>query len=160
MKVVRSQEIPWSDALKQDSYSNRRKELGGGERLSCGLWELAPGMKSFPLHSHQITEEALFVISGRAKVRTQEGETAIGPGDFVAFPAGGLAHQLLNDGTEPLVYVGMSAGQGVDVIEYPDSDKVAAAVGKWPTGKRYMFRKKDQVEYLADEKDASAPGKT
>lgn len=153
MKVVRTNEMPWTDALQRGAYSNRRKELGG-ERLACGLWELAPGKKSFPLHAHLVTEEALFVLSGRAKVRTPEGETPIGPGDFVSFPAGGPAHQLINDGSEPLVYVAFSATQGVDVVEYPESGKVAAAVGRPPYPKKWLMRTADQPGYFDGDKDA------
>jgi uncharacterized cupin superfamily protein len=103
------------------------------------------------VHAHLVTEEALFVVSGRGKVRTPEGETAIGPGDWVSFPAGGLAHQLENDGAEPLVYLGLSAVFGVDVVEYPESDKLAAAVGVYPDLRRWIFRKGSQVEYLDGE---------
>jgi uncharacterized cupin superfamily protein len=113
--------------------------------------ELAPGKKSFPLHRHHVTEEALFVLSGSAKVRTTEGEYAITAGDFVSFPAGGPAHQLINDGAEPCVFLGMSASLGVDVVEYPDSKKIATAVGAFPTGKRYLFEEKDQVDYFKGE---------
>ena len=153
MKVVRSNEVEWVDALNRGGFGNRRKQLGG-EKLMCGLWELPPGKKSFPLHTHQVTEEAMYVLSGRAKVRTPEGETPVGPGDFVSFPAGGPAHQLINDGAEPMVYLAMSATQGVDVVEYPDSGKVACAVGNWPNARRFMFRKADQVDYFDGEKDA------
>src|SRR5687767_12549672 len=126
MKIVRSSEAEWKQAMDRGKFGGRRKALGG-EKLSCGLWELPPGKRSFPLHFHHGTEEALFVISGHAKVRTPEGETPIGPGDFVSFPVGGPAHQLVNDGEEPMVYLGMSAGVGLDIVEYPDSDKVAAS---------------------------------
>ncbi|HTN51787.1 MAG TPA: cupin domain-containing protein [Anaeromyxobacter sp.] len=150
MKVVHTQELPWTDSLNRGPFGQRRKGLGG-EKLTCGLWELAPGKRSFPLHAHLVTEEALFVISGRGKVRTPEGLTDIGPGDYVSFPAGGPAHQLLNDGPEPLVYVGMAATIGVDVVEYPDSNKIAGTVGRPPAGKRFMFRAADQVDYLDGE---------
>ncbi len=153
MKVVRTSEMPWADSLNRGEFRQRRKALGG-EKLTCGLWELPPGKRSFPLHVHHVSEEALFVISGHAKVRTPEGLTEIGPGDYVSFPAGGPAHQLVNDGTEPLVYVGMAATVGVDVVEYPDSNKVAAAVGAPPTGKRFIFKKDTQVEYFAGEPSA------
>lgn len=153
MKVVRTKDMPWAEALTKGAFHNRRKALGG-ERLGCGLWELPPGKKSFPLHSHLVTEEALFVLSGQAKVRTPEGETPIGPGDFVSFPPGGPAHQLVNDGAEPLVYLGISATLGVDVVEYPESGKVASVVGKLPDAKRFMFKKSTQVEYFEGEKDA------
>jgi hypothetical protein len=41
----------------------------------------------------------------------------------------------------------MSATLGHDIVEYPDSGKVAAAVGSSPGGKRFIFRQKDQAEY-------------
>lgn len=150
MKIVRTAEAPWADGLVRGPFAQRRKGLGG-EKLSCGLWELPPGKRSFPLHAHLVTEEALFVLSGRAKVRTPEGLSEIGPGDFVSFPPGGPAHQLVNDGAEPLVYLAMSATIGVDVVEYPDSNKVAASVGAWPNARRFVFRKDAQVDYLDGE---------
>lgn len=153
MKIVRTSEVDWVDAMAKGAFVQRRKELGG-QKLTCGLWELPPGKKSFPLHSHRITEEAMFVISGSGKVRTPEGATAIGAGDYVSFPPGGPAHQLINDGTEPMIYVGMSATQGVDVVEYPESDKVATSVGTRPNLVRYVFKKSNQAEYFEGEKDA------
>jgi uncharacterized cupin superfamily protein len=153
MKVVRTGEMPWADALVRGEFAQRRKGLGG-EKLSCGLWELAPGKRSFPMHAHHVTEEALFVVSGRGKVRTPEGTTDLGPGDFVSFPAGGPAHQLVNDGAEPLVYVAMAAVSGADVVEYPESGKVSCAVGNWPNMKHFMFRKDSQVDYFDGEPGA------
>jgi uncharacterized cupin superfamily protein len=153
MKIVRTAQLECVDGMMKGGFGQRRKPLGG-EKLGCGLWELPPGKKSFPLHSHHITEEAMFVISGSAKVRTPEGLTPISAGDYVSFPPGGPAHQLINDGTEPMVYVAMSSSRGVDVVEYPDSDKLAAAIGAPPNGKRYMFKKGSQVEYFDGEKDA------
>ena len=153
MKIVRTKDVEWAESLNQGAFFQRRKALGG-EKLSAGMWELPPGKKSFPLHAHYVTEEALFVISGTAKVRTLEGLTPIGPGDFVSFPAGGPAHQLINDGAEPMVYLALGVSQGVDVVEYPDSGKIAAAIGARPAGKRFIFKKDTQVEYFDGEKDA------
>ncbi|GAC1604555.1 MAG: hypothetical protein NVS4B10_17580 [Myxococcales bacterium] len=70
------------------------------------------------------------------------------------FRAGGPAHQLFNDGTEPLVYVGMSAIFGVDVVEYPDSGKVGSAVGARPNQKRFLFKADAQVDYFSGEPEA------
>src|SRR5579872_2947674 len=151
MKIVRSTELKWEGNIDHGKYQQQRKELGGGPRMSCGLWQLPPGKKSFPLHLHHGTEEALFAVSGRAKVRTPEGETPIGAGDFVSFPPGDVAHQLINDGAEPFVYVAMSASIGLDVVEYPETGKVACATGPRPAGKRFIFKTKDQTDYWADE---------
>ena len=150
MKIVRTNEVEWKSQMDRGSFVQRRKALGG-EKLQCGLWELPPGKKSFPLHVHHVTEEAMYVVSGRAKVRTPDGDSDVGPGDYVSFPPAGKAHQLVNDGTEPLVYVAMSAVVGVDVVEYPDSGKIACAVGSFPTGKRHMFRLKDEADYFEGE---------
>lgn len=154
MKVVRSSEVSWVDALQKGAYSNRRKPLVT-DKLSASVWELPAGKKSFPLHSHAVTEEALFVISGKAKVRTPEGLTPIGAGDYVSFPPGGPAHQLINDGPEPLTYLALSVNAvGADIVEYPESDKVAFSVGRPPSGKRAVFKHADHADYFDGDKDA------
>ena len=150
MKLFRTTDLEWQNAMDRGRFAGRRKALGG-ERLKSGLWELPPGKRSFPLHTHAVTEEAMFVVSGRCKVRTPEGETEIGPGDYVSFPPGGPAHQLINDGTETCVYLAMSAVQGFDIVEFPDSGKVACSVGSWPPSKRFVFRQKDQADYFEGE---------
>ncbi len=150
MKIVRSNEEEWKPAMDHGRFQGRRKALGGA-KLSTGMWELPPGKKSFPMHMHHVTEEAMYVVSGSAKIRTPEGETAIGPGDYVSFPAGGPAHQLINDGSEPMIYLGMSVSQGFDIVEYPDSGKVACAIGSFPNSKRFMFRSKDTADYFEGE---------
>jgi uncharacterized cupin superfamily protein len=150
MQIFRTREMPWTEAMNREPFVQRRKGLSAG-KLACGLWELPPGKRSFPLHVHHVTEEALFVISGAGKVRTPDGLTPIGPGDYVSFPPGGPAHQLVNDGAEPLVYLGLAAPIGVDVVEYPDSSKVVSAVGAGPDRKRFIFKKDSQVDYFEGE---------
>lgn len=153
MKIVKTNELAWGEGMDKGNFVQRRKPLGG-QNISSGLWELAPGKKSFPFHMHHVTEEAMFVISGTGKVRTPEGETAIGAGDYVSFPPGDGAHQLINDGAEPLVYLGISAPKGFDVVEYPDSGKILSAIGAMPGGKRFIFKQDSAVAYFDGEKDA------
>jgi len=153
MKIVRTREMEWGEAMNKGAFSQRRKQLGG-QAIASGLYELPPGKKSFPFHMHHVTEEAMFVISGSAKVRTAEGLTPIGPGDYLSFlPASG-AHQLVNDGNESLVYLAVSAPKGVDIVEYPDANKVNSSTGVWPDVKRFIFNKNDAREYFDGEKDA------
>jgi uncharacterized cupin superfamily protein len=155
MKITRSKEVAWADAMQKGTFGQRRKELGSTGRLSCGLWELPPGKKSFPFHMHYVTEEALFVVSGTGKVRTNDGLTAIGPGDWVGFPPAGTPHQLINDGTEPLVYVAMGVNPaGVDIVEYPDSNKVAGSIQLGENRKRFIFKRENEAGYWDGEKDA------
>jgi uncharacterized cupin superfamily protein len=150
MNVVKSSEVPWVQAMDKGPFGIKKRTLGSG-KLGVSQWELAPGKKSFPFHKHHVTEEGLYVLSGKAKVRTSDGETPIGPGDYVAFPAGGTPHQIINDGTEPCVFLGLSASMGFDLVEYPDSGKVAAAVGVPGSGKRFIFEEKSQVDYFKGE---------
>jgi uncharacterized cupin superfamily protein len=153
MKVVRTSEMPWNDSLNQGAYRQQRKPLVG-VGVAAGVWRLPAGTKSFPLHAHHITEEALYVLSGSAKVRTPEGITPIGPGDWVSFEPGGPAHQLISDDLEDCVYLAISVPKGVDVVEYSDSGKLACSVGTFPNGQRFMFRKDAQVGYFEGEPDA------
>jgi uncharacterized cupin superfamily protein len=153
MKVVHSATQPWEPSLRQGQFEQERKPLTQG-LFGAGLWRLPPGKRSFPMHRHLVTEEALYVVSGNAKVRTPEGETAIGPGDWVSFPAGDVAHQLVNDGAEPLVYLAFSVSKGVDVVEYPESNKVASSVGTFPNAKRFIFDGATQVGYFDGEPHA------
>jgi uncharacterized cupin superfamily protein len=153
MKIVNTTTEPWEPGISRGNYLQRRKALGG-TNIACGLWELAPGKKSFPMHKHHITEEALFVISGTGVVRTPTELHPISAGDFVSFPAGGEAHQLLNEGSVPLIYIAMSAPKGVDVVEYPDSKKIMASVGVYPNSQRHIFKDGTQVDYNFDDPDA------
>jgi uncharacterized cupin superfamily protein len=155
VKIAKSKDVAWADSLQKGSFGQRRKELGSTGKLSCGLYELAVGKKSFPFHMHYQTEEALYVISGTGKVRSSDGLHAIGPGDWVGFPPGTAAHQLINDGTEPLVYIGMSANPGgIDIVEYPDSGKVASSIVLPEGRKRFIFKRDTEVAYFDGEKDA------
>ncbi len=156
MKITRTKDVAWGDALQKGSFWQRRKELGSTGRLSCGLWELPPGKKSFPFHLHHLTEEALYVVSGSCKVRSSEGLTEVSAGDWVGFPPG-KAHQLINDGTEPCVYLAMGVNPaGVDVVEYPDSGKIAGSIQLPETKKRFIFKKDTEVGYFDGEKDADS----
>ena len=154
MRVTRGGEVEFKTSMERGKFAGRRKGLSpDGAKISCGLWELPPGKRSFPFHKHYVTEEAMYVLSGTAKVRTPDGETAIGPGDWVTFPPGGPAHQLINDGSQVLVYLGLSNNPvGVDVVEYPDSGKVASSMT--PAGgerKRFIFKANSQVDYFDGE---------
>ena len=119
------------------------------------MYELPPGKTSFPLHVHYVTEEAMFVLSGAATIRTNEGRSTVGAGDWVTFPVGGVAHHLINEGAEPCVYLAFSVyqPQDVDVVDYPDSEKLGAGIGIDPDRKRFRHLKKDAVDYFLGEED-------
>ena len=67
----------------------------------------AGGVSSDHAHPH---EQANYVLSGRATVRIDGEEHAVGPGDFVYF-AGDARHSFANTGEEELVMLTMRGPQ-------------------------------------------------
>jgi len=129
----------------------------GGQMIGANLTEVAPGAVSFPFHYHCATEEALFVLRGKGIARIGDARVPVREGDWVSFPAGAQhAHQMVNDGTEPLVYLCVSASvQKVDVVGYPDSKKVAATAGPFEKPlHRWISRQGESLDYWDGEPDA------
>lgn len=97
--------------------------------LGCALHVVAPGKRAFPFHAHHVADELFVVLSGEGEYRYGDQRLAIRAGDVLGAPAGKTAHQIINTGGEDLRYLGISNNAGVDVVEYPDSQKFAAAAG-------------------------------
>ena len=129
----------------------------GGNMIGANLTEVAPGSVSFPFHYHCATEEALYVISGTGIARIGDEKVPVRAGDWVAFPVGPEhAHQMINDGEVPLVYLCVSAAaQKVDVVGYPDSKKVAATAGSFEKPiHRWISRQGETLDYWDGEPEA------
>jgi uncharacterized cupin superfamily protein len=88
-----------------------------------------PGKKAFPFHRHHVLDELFFVVSGEGEYLFGEKILPVRGGDIVAAPAGTEAHQLINTCSDDLRYLGISTVGGVDVVDYPDSNKIAVAAG-------------------------------
>jgi uncharacterized cupin superfamily protein len=102
------------------------KSLGdevGLKNIGIHLISIAPGDKSTEFHTHKYEEEAIYVLSGRGTEIMGETKQKIGPGDFLGFPAGGDAHETINDGTEPLVCLVIGQRLPQDVVDYPRKGK-------------------------------------
>lgn len=102
------------------------KSLGdeaGLKSIGIHLISIAPGDKSTELHTHKYEEEAIYVLSGSGTEVIGETTQKIGPGDFIGFPAGGAAHETVNDGTEPLVCLVIGQRLSQDVVDYPRKGK-------------------------------------
>lgn len=106
----------------------------GAKQLGCSLIVVPPGKRAYPFHCHHVNEEMFFVIRGRGIVRIGAHEHPIRGGDVIGAPAGGreTAHQIVNTGDDELAYLAVSTMVPSEVLEYPDSDKVAVYVGGAP----------------------------
>lgn len=145
------------DKGKHRMKLRRLGSAAGAQVLGANLTEVAPGGVSFPQHYHCAAEEALYVLSGKGIARIGDRRVPIREGDFIAYPVGPEhAHQMINDGAEPLVYLCVSANAAkVDVVGYPDSKKVAASAGPFEKPiHRFIARQGESLDYWDGEPDA------
>ena len=120
MQAVRRVHQLNSAAIRED------KSLGdeaGLKNIGIHLITIAPGDKSTEFHSHKYEDEAIYVLSGRGTEAIGNETYKIGPGDFIGLPAGGTAHETINDGTEPLVCLVIGQRLAQDVVDYPRKGK-------------------------------------
>jgi uncharacterized cupin superfamily protein len=102
------------------------KSLGdevGLTNIGIHLISIAPGDKSTEFHSHKYEDEAIYVLSGHGIEIIGDETYKIGPGDFIGLPAGGPAHETINDGAEPLVCLVIGQRLPQDVVDYPHKGK-------------------------------------
>ena len=133
--------IPVVNAFDAQAFSNQRDDstrfgamvapLSGALGMS-GLGAMfvtvEPGRRAFPFHNHLGNDEMFIILEGEGTYRFGEDEFPVRPGDICAAPRGGpdTAHQLINSGSKPLKYIGISTSNDPDIAEYPDSGKFAA----------------------------------
>ena len=95
----------------------------GLKNIGIHLISIAPGDKSTEFHAHKYEDEAIYVLSGQGIEVIGEETHKIAPGDFIGLPAGGPAHETVNDGTEPLVCLVIGQRLAQDVVDYPRRGK-------------------------------------
>lgn len=117
----------WQDGYPQtDGWRANWKRIKAG-MLAIGVYELLPGQTQCPYHFHHGNDEILVVLDGTPTLRTPEGERQLRRGDAVPFPAGkDGAHQVYNHGSESARYLITARHVTPEVVEYPDSGKLAA----------------------------------
>lgn len=130
--VINIDDVPLVDRGNGKQFAVKWGRVGrlvGLNGLGCAVHIVPPGKKAFPFHRHHVQDELFFVLSGEGEYRFGEKIIPVRRGDIVAAPAGTQAHQLINTGFDDLRYLGISTVCGVDVVDYPDSTKIAVAAG-------------------------------
>jgi uncharacterized cupin superfamily protein len=130
--VVHIDEVPLLDRGNGKQFAVKWGRVGpllGLNGLGCAVHVVPPGKKAFPFHRHHVMDELFFIVSGSGDYRFGEETFPVRAGDIVAAPAGSKAHQLINTGSGELHYLGISTMGGVDLVDYPDSKKIAVAAG-------------------------------
>ena len=105
----------------------------GLQNFGVNLTRLEPGAQSALLHSHSRQDEFVYVLEGCATLVTEAGEELLNAGDCAGFPAGGLAHMLVNRGPGDVAYLEIGDRSPGDAATYPQDDlkAVTMADGTW-----------------------------
>jgi uncharacterized cupin superfamily protein len=132
----RAKKSNYPEPFASRMQGREKRALGdffGLRAFGVNLTVLAPGGESALLHRHSKQEEFLFILEGAPHLVTDRGEFPLEPGMCAGFPANGVAHQLVNRGPDPVVYLEIGDRAAGDAGFYP-SDDIAAEQdkdGKW-----------------------------
>ncbi len=118
-------------------------EVFGLKNFGVNLTRLDPGGESALLHSHSKQDEFIYILEGVASLVTDKGEVVLTPGMCAGFPAQGIAHQLVNRGAVPVLYLEIGDRTAGDEGSYPNDDlkAVQAPDGSW------IYTHKDGTPY-------------
>lgn len=126
-------------------------KAAGARAIGANVTRVPPGKAAFPLHHHRANEEHFFILGGTGVLRVGEETWPVRTHDYIVNLPGGpeLAHQLVNTGSEDLVYVAISTTVLPEVVGYPDSAK---------TGVRVSFEMTPEARFLVSEAARTAVG--
>ena len=156
-KHAKLTEIPWSEQRSpQGRFHIFRRHIshalgaprdagvtGGGHPFDVELSRLPPGATNFPYHAHAAQWELYLIVSGTGDLRTGGAVMVIRAGDtFVCSP--GEPHQIMNSGSEDLLYYVVADNPPADIIHYPDSEK-------WLVKPQHKCFTARDADYYADE---------
>ena len=148
----------FEDVEENGIYTSRRAMFSdgiGARLLGYNLTVLPPGKVQCPFHAHHGEEEMFLILEGEGELRFGDARYPLRKHDVIACPTGGpeVAHQIVNTGTTDMRYLALSTRVGIEVCEYPDSQKLAVFAGQ--EGKpllRKVFRSESDVDYYDREK--------
>lgn len=86
------------------------------------ILRIPPGGVPYPFHSHSAQWEFYHVMQGSGKVRHDDGETEVEPGDAFIFKPG-ENHQLFNTGDSDMILYVVADNPVGETYYYPDSNK-------------------------------------
>ena len=140
MKVFNLNGDEWDRTEDRPGWRSKDAWVGAhvdAELIGGSMYELEPGDRLWPYHTHHANEEWIVVLRGRPTLRTPEGEQTLEEGDVVCFPRGEEgAHQVSNPTDAPIRVLMLSSRIAPDIVEYLDSGKIGARNVK---GERIML---------------------
>lgn len=160
--IVNIADAPTRSGTSGTHFSYSLTELAselGAKTIGANITRVPPGKAAFPFHHHYANEEHFFVLRGSGVLRLGAQTFDVRGNDYIVNLPGGpdLAHQLINTGSEDLVYLAISTQVLPDVVGYPDSGKTGVrTVGTKDRSGRFLVSdsSKNTVDYWQGENGA------
>ena len=131
--LVRTSDLDWADGahlqhpMQDDAevYWVNLSERAGMTRAHLNVARIPPGKAAFPLHSHAMQEEFVFILSGMGVARVGEREFEVGAGDYLGFPTDGTPHDIRNTSDEDMICLMGGERSITEVATFPELGKIA-----------------------------------
>ncbi len=137
---------PFRDEMKGRNKSALGTQAGLTQ-FGVNLTELEPGAKSALRHWHEHEDEFIYVLTGELTLIDDDGETPLGAGEAAGFKAGvPNGHHLVNQSSEPAVYLEIGTRADEERGHYPDDD-----LAFLKTRNGFQFTHKDGTPYAEEE---------
>ena len=134
MKVFNLNGDEWDRVEERPGWLSKDAWVGArvdAELIGGSMYELEPGDRLWPYHTHHANEEWMIVLRGRPTLRAPEGDRELDEGDVVCFRRGGEGfHQVRNATADPIRVLMLSTLLAPDIVEYADSGKISVVDAK------------------------------
>jgi uncharacterized cupin superfamily protein len=128
---ITKEDIDAMEGLSKTHFLNSNaqrvnKSLGdmvGLTGIGFHIIEVQPGHESTELHKHYFEDECVYILEGEAEAQLGQRIVKVKAGDFIGYPAGGLAHKLTNIGASILRCIVVGQRLDHDVADYPNLKK-------------------------------------
>jgi len=134
MQIVNLHGDEWDRIEERSGWKSKDFWVGqriGAELIGGSLYELEPGDRLWPYHTHHANEEWLLVLKGEPTLRTPDGEQQLREGDVACFVRGRAgAHQVSNRTASPVRVLMLSTMIAPEILEYLDTGKVGTRDAK------------------------------
>lgn len=133
--IMNVADAPTSSDASGERFGHSMTELArelGAKEIGANITRVPPGKAAFPMHHHFANEEHFFVLSGSGVLRLGSETYAVKAHDYIVNLPGGPdhAHQLINTGTQDLVYLAISSRIFPEVVGYPDSGRTGVCTNR------------------------------
>jgi uncharacterized cupin superfamily protein len=126
--TVQVKTVSAKDKACGPSSTQRFSDTGGLTQFGAFVETLPPGSQSSLCHWHANEDEFIYMLTGSVTVHEGGVASELHPGQAACFKAGTPAgHFLRNDGTAAATYLVVGSRLAIEVVTYPDHDRVMYA---------------------------------